>query len=368
MMTDRRRGRQRTMYTRALLTGLLSALAWSYFSAPSVAGVAGPMARQEESTLTWSVRPTPTAEQPERPNFSYDLEPGTTVRDSIRVRNFDGEPLSLDIYASDALTTPNGALDLLPAGEEPTGVGAWIVLEESTIEVPSQEFVDVPFTMTVPDGAEPGDHTGGIVTSFVSQATGDDGQPLAVDRRLGNRVQVRAAGELRPALEVTDLEVTYSGTWNPFGSGTAHVTYTVTNTGNVRLAADQLVSAEGLFGLGGGEVAPDPMPELLPDNSLSFSVEVPGVWPTFRTSGSVQLQPIPTREGNVFDPDTTPTAASASTWAVPWTQLALLLLLVGGPFTLRWVRRRRRRREDERVREAVEAALAGRDGEPADAP
>lgn len=91
-----------------------------------------------------------------------------------------------------------------------------------------------------------------------SEATGDDGDTLAVDRRFGNRVQVRAAGELQPALEVTDLDVSYAGTWNSFGSGTAHVTYTVTNTGNVRLAADQMVSAAGAFGLGGGEVAPDP--------------------------------------------------------------------------------------------------------------
>lgn len=348
---------------RALVLGALGVLVLLGGAARPVEGSAG-VARapvqeepQEDSTLTWSVRPAPTASEPERSNFSYDADPGATVRDSIRVRNYGAEPLPLAIYASDAMTTSSGALDLLPAGEQPTDVGAWTVLDAANIEVPPLGFVDVPFTMVVPVDAESGDHTGGIVTSYRAPGTDDEGEPVVLDRRLGSRMYVRVGGELRPQLEVSDLMVTWSGTPNPLGTGTLHVGYTVTNTGNVRLGADQVVVVGGRFGLPGREVTLEPMGELLPSSSLDFSVDVPDVWPTFRTTTRVELDLVPTREGDEFDADTPRAAASVGTWTVPWPQLVVLLVLVGIPLRVRWTRRRRRRREAVVVQQAVQTTV-----------
>lgn len=313
----------------------------------------------EDAALTWSVRPTPTDVAPERPNFSVDAEPGDMVTDSIRVRNYGDESLPLAIYASDALVTESGALDLLPAGEKPVDVGAWTSLDVDSIDVPAQDYVDVPFTIQVPDDAESGDHAGGIVTSFASETT-SDGEPVVLDRRLGSRVQVRVAGTLAPSMEITDLAADYSGGVNPLQPGDLDVTYTVANTGNLRLAAYQLVTAEGPAGLGAADTEPDPLPELLPDNSLNLSVESPNVWPLFRTTVTVRLNPVPAREGDVIDPDAAAYTASVTIWTIPWTQLMVLALLVGGFFALRSTRRRRRRREDERVERAVQQALAER--------
>lgn len=330
---------------------------------------------QEDSTLTWSVRPTPTEEEPERPHFSYDVDPGQRIEDSLRVRNFDEEPLSLSVYASDALTTSSGALDLLPAGEQPTGVGAWIVPDVAAVEVPPQDHVDVPFTMVVPGNTESGDHTGGIVTSFRAPGTDAEGRAVVVDRRLGSRVHVRVGGELHPRLEVTDLTVEYAGTANPLGTGDLRVTYTVTNTGNVRLAATQLVSVPGRLGLPGREATLDPMPELLPSHSLTFSADIPDVWPTVRTAATVAVRPVPTRDDDEFGPDTPSAGATASTWSVPWTSVLVLLAVAGVVLGGWWMRRRHRRREAALrqqavqtaaiVRETVQAVLAAREaGEP----
>jgi hypothetical protein len=320
----------------------------------------------EDSSLTWSVRPTPTDAAPERPNFMVDVEPGDTVTDSIRVRNYGDESLPLAIYASDALVTESGALDLLPADEQPVNVGAWITLDPEvarSVEVPAQDFVDVPFMIQVPDNAESGDHTGGIVTSFATDTT-SEGEPVVLDRRLGSRVQLRVAGELAPSLQIADLAADYSVGLNPFQAGDLDVSYTADNVGNMRLSAYQLVTTEGVLGLGAAETVPNPVPELLPDNSLNLSVETDDVWPLFRTTVTVRLNPVPTREGDVLDPNATATSASVTVWTVPWAQLAVLALLVGGFFAGRTRRRRRGRQEDERVARAVQEALAERDQAP----
>ncbi|MGI5151581.1 WxL protein peptidoglycan domain-containing protein [Plantactinospora sp. CA-294935] len=342
---------------------------------PAVAGAVQPRAQADDPTLTWSVRPTPTDSKPQRPNFSYDIVPGQRIEDSIRVRNFGAEPLTLAVYASDARTTSSGALDLLPAGEQPTDVGRWIVLDTAVIEVPPKKFVDVPFTMVVPAGAENGDHTGGIVTSYRSPGTDNKGRAVVVDRRLGTRMYVRVGGELRPELTISDVRISYSGTTNPLRPGDARVTYTVTNTGNVRLGAEQLVAVPGRLGFPGREVVLERMPELLPANSLTFSVDVPDVWPTFRTAGRVELRPVPTRDGDVFAPETPLANDSAATWSIPWSQLVLLLVAVLAVLWVLWRVRGRRRRKaavDQQavqvaaiVRETVQAVLAAREAHPA---
>ncbi|WP_051797139.1 WxL protein peptidoglycan domain-containing protein [Catenuloplanes japonicus] len=298
----------------------------------AAAGILVPgRARAEE--LTWSVRPTPSDAAPERPHFVYDVSPGQRVEDSIRVRNFGTAPLPLAVYAGDALTTANGALDLRPAGTPATDVGLWTVLGTAEITVPPSGFVDVPFTMTVPADAEAGDHTGGIVTSV--RSAGADG--VVVDRRLGSRMYVRVAGGLRPSLTVSGVRAVYTVNVDPRKPGHLRVVYTVTNTGNVRLGASQEILATGR------RTTPDPMPELLPKNSLTYEVLVEDVWPTVRTTAEVRLRPVPTRPGDTFT--AAPAVATAATWSIPWPQLAVLLPAVLGALWLRrrWLRRRRAR-------------------------
>src|SRR5690606_16479013 len=68
-----------------LLLTLLAAVA-------GVLGWAGPVAAEDDSTLTWSVRPVPTTDEPDRPNFAFTVEPGTTLHDVIRVTNYADQP------------------------------------------------------------------------------------------------------------------------------------------------------------------------------------------------------------------------------------------------------------------------------------
>lgn len=350
----------------ALLGGLMAAAPAEAMTPTASRGAArtalaiadGDDGQDSGNTLTWSVRPTPSEnEESARPNYLLDVEEGEVVEDSIRVRNFGERELTLTIYASDARTTETGAIDLLPAGEEPRDVGAWIELDTNKVTIPAKDFIDVPFTLTVPADAESGDHTGGIVTSYMAPGTDTEGQPVKLDRRLGTRVQVRVDGELRPGLTITDFHASYDGSANPAGKGDMTVTYTVENTGNVRMSAQQVLNVDGALGLTGVKATLNPMPELLPGNSLTMTSKVSGVWPAIRTSSELEVAPIPTRPDDSF-PALRSAMASAGSWTMPWVLLLLLLAIGGGTGGAIVVRRQNKAREDKRVSAAVEAKLA----------
>ena len=108
------------------------------------------------TTLTWSVRPTPVEGTASRPNFSFDVEGGDRSPTPCGCGTSAPRHSTLALYASDALTSKSGALDLLPAGTKPEDVGAWIHLDTDSVSLEPGQFVDVPFTMAVPPNARVG--------------------------------------------------------------------------------------------------------------------------------------------------------------------------------------------------------------------
>ncbi|MEU6341929.1 hypothetical protein ABZ883_13410 [Streptomyces sp. NPDC046977] len=185
-----------------------------------------------------------------------------------------------------------------------------------------------------------------------------------MDRRLGIRVKLRVSGALKPQLAVENLHVDYAGTANPFGKGDATVTCTVHNTGNATLSARQAVSVTGPFGWlrarAGGIAA---TPELLPGESWKVKVPVHGVAPAVSLTAEATLSPLLTDASGTTTP-LKEVQATAHGWAVPWTLLVLVVVviagLVGWFLLVRRARSRRKVREEARVQSAVEKALRER--------
>ncbi|MEV7962751.1 WxL protein peptidoglycan domain-containing protein [Oerskovia paurometabola] len=160
----------------AVLAGVVAAL---LSTTPAGALEAPDGAAPGSTPVTWGVAPA------SAPTFDLALDPGATITDELVVTNRGDVPLDLAVYAADAFTSPTGALDVLPAGATSVDLGAWITADAARIEVGPGERATVPFTLTVPADATPGDHTAALVTSLVTEA-GEGG--VAVDRRLGTRV------------------------------------------------------------------------------------------------------------------------------------------------------------------------------------
>jgi hypothetical protein len=309
---------------------------------------AGPAAAGD-GDLSWEVTTASNDFGSGRQNYGYTLDPGGRLEDGLVVVNHGTTPLHLAVYAADGFTAKGGGLDLVAKDATSARVGAWVHPDRPEVTVRPGESAEVPFTVTLPADAAPGEYMGGIVT----QAADADGK----DGRLGIRIRLRVGGDLKPSLSVSDLRVRYSGTPDPFGKGDATLTYAIRNTGNAILTARQAVSVSALFGrsrVHAGRI--DDSPQLLPGDTWKVSVPVHGVAPGPRLTGTVTLVPLLTDASGSVAPLAAVTTTSRA-WSTPWAPLLALVALCGVVVAGLAVRRRRRRagpHDDARVREDVE--------------
>jgi hypothetical protein len=153
---------------------------------------------------------------------------------------------------------------------------------------------------------------------------------------------------------VKDVAVHYRGGWDPVHPGTATVSYTVSNTGNVPLQAHRTLHAEGLLGVFGKTSAQPDVPLLLPGNSVHLTGVLTGVWPGVSLHASVRLAPF-TAVVALGSP-VPQAAASADASAVPWTWFLAFLLVLAA--TVLWTLRSRRRHRASTAPEETAPALS----------
>ncbi|NUK36144.1 DUF916 domain-containing protein [Streptomyces lunaelactis] len=278
----------------------------------------------------WSVYPA-ASELGGRPYFYLSADPGTTLTDRVTVTNKTDAPLTFRLYAADAYNTErDGGFAVRTQKEKQRGVGAWARPERDRVTVPANSSVTVPYTLTVPEGAEPGDHPGALVAldERVSPSTG----PVAVgiQQAVGARVYLRVGGPTVPALSVEDVALTHAQPLVPgTGESSALISYTLHNRGNVTLNPKVALKAEGLFGrdLLSRDLKKIPS-ELLPRQKIRL---------TERWSGAPQLEwgevRLTASARDVRE------SAGASFFALPWLLAAVLAAALAG--TGVWARSRR---------------------------
>jgi hypothetical protein len=283
---------------------------------------------------------------------------GSVAYDAVAVVNQAFVPLVLEVYAVDVFNDVNGNLQPQVAAVKATDAGSWVTLAnpggKRTITVPAKGTVVIPVTVRVPKNAPVGDHLAGIMVSLTAKGQGSGDKPATVDleQRVGLRVSVRVAGQLKPELTISGLLARYTGSLNPFGKGTAQISYVVTNTGNIKLGARQEVTIHSLIGSAAPNVAVADVPVLLPGGSATITLQVPDVLPLVFLTADVTV--IPAAAVGDADPALAIATASTHFWAIPWTLLALMIAL--GLMIAWWVRRMRRRTPSEPGRREMSGA------------
>ncbi|MEV2237185.1 hypothetical protein [Micromonospora sp. NPDC049891] len=301
------------------------------------------------ATVTWAVQPADARGPDGRRWIEHTLDPGAEVTEHLAVRNFSDAPVVFALQAADGYLTDKGRFNMLTSGQKSVDGGTWITLPES-VTVGAKQTTVVPFTISVPRDATPGDHPAGVAATVTST-----GGTVAVQSRVGFRVMLRASGTVTAAIAVEDLAVRYERSWNPFTAGSVRLTYTARNNGNVAVTGDSRVRVGEMFGLTGRDASTE-VPELLPGDGRQVEARVGGVWGLGRLTTTVEVTPA-VLSGDPAGAQVRPTTTTVTVWAVPWPHLVLTILI--GTLVLGWLTITRRRRR-QLARLLDEARAQGR--------
>lgn len=282
----------------------------------------------------WSVFPVRRGapEAPARAYFRMTADRGATVRDKVTIKNLDARTATFQLYGTDGYNTPrDGGFAVRSKAERMTGVGAWTRLDRTEVTVPGGGQVTVPFTLTVPAGAEPGDHPGAIV-ALDTRLGRSDGNGVAVQQAVGARVYLKVNGARVRGLRIDDVRFRYSAPLVPGTGRAATISYALVNSGNVMLSPQVTLRAKGVFGHTAFEPPGRRLPaELLPGQR----VEVTQKWvgPPLVDWGNVEVTAADTT-GDLVE------SAEVGYATVNWTVVALAGLVLAGAAVWLVLRRR----------------------------
>ncbi|MFI6050995.1 hypothetical protein ACIBCO_13020 [Streptomyces violascens] len=260
-----------------------------------------------------------------RPCFYLEGAPGTVLEDKVSLSNPTGIPVTLQLRGAAAYNTAGGAFAVRQAPDP------WIALAAPQVKIPPHTRADVPFAVTVPAGAQPGDHPAALVAT-------------AGGREVAVRLQLRVAGPTLSALTVESVRV-----------DKAHglIRYALVNRGNTPLTPRLALRADGVFGRALDRPARTLPVELLPGRRVELTE--PWAHPPALDRVTVRLDV--TADGGAHS------TAEANAAFVPWGAVAgaglLLLGGVAGAFRLARRHRRRVAQVDERSVKERELAQTG---------
>jgi hypothetical protein len=175
--------------------------------------------------------------------FVYTARGGETINDGVRVVNDTDKTRTVAVGAVDSILSSGGAFSCRQEVEQKSDVGSWVKLSSKQVEVPAQNSVIVPFVLTVPKDASPGEHDGCITiqdASMTTTPTGTNGVVLGF--RSGIRISLTIPGKIVKHLSLTGVEV------NGPTNGNYVISPSLKNDGNVSLDALVKTQLSSLFG------------------------------------------------------------------------------------------------------------------------
>lgn len=165
--------------------------------------------------------------------FVYTEDAGEKITDIATLKNFSNEPVDVILYAVDAVSSDSGSFILSFTADEQKGIGAWTEVQSKSLTIPPYEVIDVPFEITIPADAPPGQYIGGIVIEKGSSddSTGEgskeNGTSISIKTRIGSRVYLTIPGEIIEDVSFTEFSAKKEIT------GITRFSLTLENKGNM---------------------------------------------------------------------------------------------------------------------------------------
>lgn len=178
--------------------------------------------------------------------FEELVEPGEGHEFSLVLQNAGGQPLGLLIYPADVESMANGGMGVNFQDHERTEPTTWLNFPEGIVEINAGEELVQSFTVTVPEGTEPGQYVTAIgVETVDSYAVGEEGGAFRQVLRKVVAVVIIVPGPADPGFAIGEPEVLVQ-------QGQTVLRLPIENTGNIRVRPAGTVT---LTGANGNEVA-----------------------------------------------------------------------------------------------------------------
>jgi hypothetical protein len=269
------------------------------------------------------------------PTYDYTLNPGDTIRDTIKLYNEGTTPLTVypEIYNFTYTEgdETSGTPSFYPADEVKNGfeLGPWITTSSQPVTLQPGERTSQDFTIAIPKNASPGSHFGSIQLKS-APSTGTGGPTVSLVGGTGILILVRINGAVDDTMAVTR----FGGDKLVYTSLPIDFHTRLENRGNIHLRPTGNIFVTNLFGqqvstmtVNGDyrTILPKSprrfdntwVKHVLASNASEFTKE----WRNFafgRYQATLVLN---------YGPENKVITASYAFWVIPWM---VLLIIVGG--------------------------------------
>jgi hypothetical protein len=197
-----------------------------------------PSSANAQSSLILSVTP---------PFSQIVLVPGDTVRSYLKVIN--ANPYPLTVYAAPVnfeSSDEQGSPKFIPLIGDPidaTTLAGWISVSRDPIDIPPETTVEVPYTITVPESAQPGGHFAAILIGTRPPDTDDPGV-VKTSQMVSSLFMARVAGDVVEEGQIREFSVARSFVPSP----RAEFLMRFENTGSVYLQPQGDITIYNMWG------------------------------------------------------------------------------------------------------------------------
>lgn len=185
------------------------------------------------------------------PLYDYDLDPGDTVKDYIKVFNELTESITLypSVANFTAGTAENGAPQFYDATNDPygTALAQWIKMDsDEPITLAPGQRANVGFSIAVPADAAPGGHYGALLLGSSPSGVIDSTLQVGVGSQTGVLALVNVTGEVRENGDV--VEYGFTGQKSTFNSLPVDLFFRMENSGTTHLRPAGTIEITDMFG------------------------------------------------------------------------------------------------------------------------
>lgn len=334
--------------------------------------------------------------------FIYHLNAGEAKEDAVTVMNLFDTPLDVVIYAADSTPSSSGGFALKQESEPNIEVGSWVkfypdpvpetfaaifkkndgnILEfckldhaalqkeygkktitdeqfadlykwcQGTTEVDRQfqpkESINIPFVFAVPENADVGEHTGGILIQkkAADDQPGQQGSTVKLTTRVGVRIYETVPGEIVRKLSLDNFqlvknfsEFSFTDWFGPKKPREYLIQSNISNSGNVSVEHDNNILVKDLLFHRGDQTIERKFQILKKDKFIANAGWSKPLFGYYSFQAQIKYQDSQGEEETLLsDP--------VKIWIIPWREitiaLLLLLLLAAGYFGWRYYQKKK---------------------------